>query len=242
MEKKSNYVLSASILIAALLIGGSLIYSTGKKNIDSSDKSDNVGDAADIISSIPQIDDEIVLGDPNAPVTIITFGDFQCPFCAKFYKETESLIVKNYVETGKAKLAFKALTFLGPESLNAALANECAKDQGKYWQFHDAIYEIEYIEFQKVMNGEIKTNEGNGNLNKELFKKIANDLNMATNDFINCYDDQKYKSELQKDGEEADKAMNGKISTPATFINGKLIQGAQPYEVFAKAIDEILKK
>jgi len=241
MENQKDRLLPFSILIAAALIAGAVIYSNSKKTPETNIAPPTKQEAIQI-SSEPQIDDDVVLGDPNAPITMIIFGDYQCPFCAKFFKETEGQIVKNYVETGKVKMVFKDLAFLGPESISAAEAAECAKEQNKYWQYHDALYEVEYAEFQKVMKGELSSSEGNGNLNRGLFGKIAADLGMNVNEFLSCFDSRKYKDEVDKDIKEAKAAMGQQASTPTSFINGEMIRGAQPYEVFSQTIDKALNK
>ncbi len=234
-EKKQNYLLSASILIAALLVAGALIYSTGVKNINQGGQKANIQETVQGLAK-PQIDDEAILGNPQAPVTIVVFSDYQCPFCGKFFSETESLIRKNYVETGKAKLIRKDLAFLGSESKAAFQAAQFAKDQGKYWQYDDAIFKIEIKEFQTTGN-----NENTGNLNRDTFKTIASDLKMNVDDFLSCFDSQKYMDKAEKNLQEAKSVMT-QLSTPTIFINDKMIQGAYPYNVFAQAIDEILNK
>lgn len=239
-KKGTDKFLSISILIAAVLIAGAFIYSAGLKETGKTDTQQKEQSAGAL--SAPEIGDDVILGDPNASVTIIIFGDYQCPFCAKFFKESELLIIKNYVESGKAKMVFKDLAFLGPESTAAAEAAECAKDQGKYWQYHNAIYEIEYAEVERVLKGELSSNEGNGNLNRNLFQKIASDLQMNVNDFLACFDSQKYAKEVEGDIEEAKAAIGERLATPTVFINGTMIQGAQPYDVFSEAIEEALIK
>lgn len=232
-SKKYDNFLAASILIAAILISGSIIYAVGIKNPKT--QTANVKEAVEL-SSKPEIGDDVILGDSNAPVTVFIFSDYQCPFCAKFYKETEQLIIKNYVDSGRAKLVYKDLAFLGPESLAASEASNCAKDQGKYWAYHDAIFEAELQEIDKSGNS-----ENTGNLNRDEFKKIAENLKMNVNDFLSCFDSKKYDSEIEQDTNEA-KAVIPKVSTPTIFVNDKMIQGAYPYEVFSQAIDEALKK
>ena len=227
-QQNKNYLLPASILIAAILIAGAVIYSTGAKNIKP--EKQNAQETAQRPSK-PQIDDDVVLGNPDAPVTIFIFSDYQCSFCGKFFEETELLIRKNYVETGKVKMVHKDLAFLGPESKAAAQAAECAKDQGKYWQYHDVLFETE------IRDGQ----EHNGNLNKNLFGKIASDLKMNVDEFLLCFDSQKYAAEVEKDIQEAQSAME-RTSTPTIFINDKMIQGAYPYNAFSQAIDEALNK
>mgnify|MGYP001592486426 CR=1 FL=1 len=103
--------------------------------------------------------------------------------------------------------------------------------QGKYWQYHDALYTIEYQEFLSSGN-----NEHTGNLNSELFGEIASDLKMNADQFLQCFDSQKYKSEVEKDINEAKSAMS-RLSTPTIFVNDKIFQGALPYSTFKDAID-----
>jgi len=234
-QKKQNYLLTASILIAAVLIAGALIYSTGLKNTKPEKQTANPEQTTQKLLS-PQIDDDVVLGDPQAPVTIFIYSDYQCPFCGKFFKETELLIRKNYVETGKVKMVYKGLALFGPESTAAAQAAQCAKDQGKYWAYHDAIFEIEMKELETLGN-----NENTGNLNRETFKKIASDLKMNTDEFLTCFDSQKYAAAAEKDNKEA-RTIIERLATPTVFINDKMIQGAYPYNIFSQAIEEALSK
>ena len=229
-QKEKEYFLPASILMAAVLVAGALIYSTGVKNTKPEKQEASLEQAVQK-STKPEIDDDVILGDVQAPVTVFIFSDYQCPYCGKFFKETESLIRKNYVETGKVKMVYKDLAFLGPESIAASQAAECARDQKKYWQYHDALFEAE------IQDGQ----EYNGNLNRELFEKIASNLKMNVDEFLSCFDSSKYAAEINKDIEEG-KSIMKQMSTPTIFINDKMIQGAHPYNVFAQAIDEVLNK
>lgn len=226
-QKEKNYLVPASIIVGALLVAGALIYAVGRKNTAQTPIT-NPGDG-------PQIKNEAVLGNPNATVTIFVFGDYQCPFCGKFFKETEMLLRKNYVDADKAKMVYKTLAFLGQESTNAAEAALCAREQNKFWEYHDAIFEIEDKESQT------ENNENNGNLKRDLFEKIASDLKMDTGKFLSCYDSQKYADEIKKTGDEAASLMD-RVSTPTIFINDQIVQGAYPYSAFAELIDKALNK
>jgi len=237
-QEKRDYVVPATILVAAALIAGALIYSTGLKNTKPGTQTADVGQnnqPAQQITS-PQIDGAAVLGDQKAPLTIFIFSDYQCPYCGKFYTESELLIRKNYVDTGKVNMVYKNLAFLGPESVSAANAAECAKDQAKFWNYHDALYNIEIKESQTKGNS-----ENTGNLTRDTFKQIATDLKMNVNDFLACYDSQKYAAEIQNDIQEANTLLP-QASTPTIFIGDKVIQGAYPYDVFSQAIDTALNK
>ena len=111
---------------------------------------------------------DVILGDPAAPVMIIEYGDYQCPYCAGFFTDIEPMLRTNYIETGKAKMVFRNFQFLSQESIDTAEAAECAKDQGKFWEFHDKIYEAEGKDGV----------EHNKNLNKDLFLQIATDIGL----------------------------------------------------------------
>jgi len=241
-NKTKDWLLPASILVAGVIIAGSVIYSTGLKNYKS--QNINAGEGQNQKATSTQEDlissSDAILGDPNAPVTIIEFGDYQCPYCAKFFNQIEPQLRKNYIETKKAKMIYKELAFLGSESEGAALAVSCAREQGKFWQFHDAIFETEWSEVEKVMAGALKSNENNGNLNRNFFEKTAADLKMDTSSFLQCFDSKKYKNEITDNYNKANKLMNGRISTPTLFINGQMIQGS--YEDIAQLIDIFLKK
>ena len=81
-----------------------------------------------------------ILGDPNAPITLVEFGDYQCHFCNVYYHNTEHEIFENYVKTGKINVIFKDYTIIGPDSIRAAHAAHCASEQGKFWQYHNTLY------------------------------------------------------------------------------------------------------
>lgn len=228
-----NYFLPASILVAAVLISGSVIYAVGVFNsgggrLDKTNQSSGSTSAGQGLKKEISPRD-VVLGDPKAPVTFIEYGDYQCPFCARFFKDTEPLIRENYIKTGKVKMVFRNFQFLGPESVSAAEAAECAKDQGKFWTYHDALYAAELKDGQ----------ENNGNLRKELFIDLAKNAGLDVNIFASCYDGGKYAGQVQKDT--ADAQALGVNSTPTVFVNGEETQGALPYLQFQTIIENALK-
>lgn len=169
-------------------------------------------------------DDDPVKGSENAPVTIIEFADFQCPFCARFYSQTLPQIEENYIKTGKVKLIYRdfPLSNIHKDAQKAAEAAECADDQDKFWEMHDKIF------------------ENQGSLSVENFKKWAEDLGLDTEEFDDCLDSGKHASEVQNDLR--DGSSYGVRGTPAFFVNGILVSGAQPYSVFQQAIEYELNK
>lgn len=169
-------------------------------------------------------DDDAVLGKVDAPVTIIEFSDYECPFCEKFFTETYPQLKKDYVDTGKVKIVFRdfPLSF-HPNAQKAAEAAECAGEQGgntAYFKMHDKLF------------------QNQNDLSVNSLKKYAKEIGLDTAKFNSCLDSGKMASEIQKD--ESDGQAAGVSGTPAFFINGKLLEGAQPYSAFKKVIDEEL--
>lgn len=169
------------------------------------------------------IDDDTVKGDKNAPVTIIEFSDFECPFCARFYENTLPQIIKEYVETGKVKFVYRdfPLSF-HRNAQKAAEAAECAGEQGRYYEMHDKL-------FEEGVSGGV-----------DSFKQYATDLSLDTAKFNDCLDSGKMEAEVQKDFSDGQKA--GVSGTPAFFIDGIPLSGAQPFEAFKQVIEAELAK
>jgi protein-disulfide isomerase len=176
-------------------------------------------------------DDDAVIGDANAPVTIVEFSDFQCPFCQRFYTQTEAQIINTYVKTGKARFIYRDFPLSFHQNAEkAALASECAHEQGKFWEYHDILF---------------KYSQGDGTgLNTEDLKKYASDLGLNTVQFNGCLDSEKYKSEVQKDMQ--DGTAVGIRGTPG-FLIGKTdgstaqtISGAYPFDAFQQVIEAAL--
>lgn len=227
LESKKDYLLPASILIAAVLISGSIVYMVGSRDKVPGGE-DRSKELAAIGQSVSILKRDVILGEPNAPVSIVEYGDYQCPFCGKFFKETEPLIREDYIKTGKVKMAYRNFAFLGPESFDAAEAAECAKDQKQFWGYHDLIFEREDADGR----------ENNGNLNRNLFLELAGELKLDTKVFAECFDTEKYALSVKK---ESDEARTVRVdSTPTNFINGEIVKGALPYSSFKAIIEGFL--
>lgn len=166
-------------------------------------------------------EDDAVLGNANASVTIIEFSDFECPYCGKFFTETLPLIKQNYINTGKVKLVYRdfPLSF-HPDSEKAAEAAECAGEQSKYWEMHDKLFEDQTA------------------LSVDNLKQYAKDIGLDSAKFNSCLDSGKMSTEVQKDL--ADGQSYGVSGTPTFFINGVELVGAQPYSAFDQVIKQAL--
>lgn len=163
--------------------------------------------------------DDHIRGDFNAKVTLVEYSDFECPYCEKHYP-TLKKILSDY---GKdVRLVYKQypLSF-HPNAQKAAESSECASEQGKFWEYHDKLFE----------------NQPTG-YSLDKFKQWATDLGLNSSKFNDCLDTGKYAQKVQADqAEGTSKGVNG---TPATFVNGQLISGAVPYETFKQAVDSLL--
>ena len=181
-------------------------------------------------------DDDPVRGNQDAPITIIEFSDFQCPFCARFHVQTLPLLLEEYIETGKAKLVYRdfPIQSIHPNAMAAAVAAECADDQGKYWEFHDRLFEAQN-QWDKADTVEAIS----------IFSKYAFDIGLELEQFNECLSGGKYVNEVRKDLE--DGRNYGVTGTPGFFVgNEKLgfveLKGAQPFESFKKVIDSQLSR
>lgn len=180
-------------------------------------------------------DDDPVLGDENAPVTIIEFSDYQCPFCRKFWTETFNDLKKDYIDTGKVKFIYRdyPLESIHPTAVQSAEAANCVREKGgdeAYYKMHDKIFQ----EGNKLDGGDPITGPVRGTAQYDLteLKKWAKDIGY---DIGSCLDSGKFESEIQKDLEDGSAA--GVSGTPGFFVNGQLISGAQPYSVFEQLIE-----
>lgn len=169
-----------------------------------------------------------IKGKSDAKVTIVEFADLRCPFCEQFFTNTESQLLKDYVDTGKAKFAFRQYPFLGPSSTVAADAVECANDQGKFWDMHDFLYKNQPSETDTSM------------YNTDTLTQDAVSLGMDGNQFRTCLDTKADDAKAQADFADGQKA--GVSGTPTFYVNGQQLVGAQPYSAFKTLIDAQLAK
>ena len=245
---KTNQVLVVLLIIASFILGSLWTKVQYLENNGSKD-SNTAGNAG--VTTVPQapagdtgpvtvsVDDDAVLGDKNAKVTLIDFSDYECPFCKRHFEQTLPELMKKYIDTGKVKMVYRdlPLPFHDPMATTEAIAANCAREQGDdttYYKFHDEMFKR-------------TTSNGNG-LTKDTLNTIASDLGLNADTFKSCVDSEKYKEEVQKDLADANKA--GATGTPTFFIgkstpNGEIsatkLVGAQPFSAFEAIIEEQLK-
>lgn len=216
-------IISISIFSAAYMItkGG---LSTGTLGQGSSQTSPLPGSQVKVTDR----SDQAYIGSKLAPVTMYEFGDFQCLFCKKFFQESFGNLKTKYIDTGKVRLVFRhfPITQIHNNAEIASEAAECANRQGQF----EAYYSILYTQGQ---------GDGTG-LDLGSLKKYASQIGLNTTTFNQCLDNHETKSVVTAD--EALGSSLGVTGTPAFFIDGQLILGAQPLDVFIKAIEVTLKK
>ncbi|MDC0036068.1 DsbA family protein [Nitrosopumilus sp.] len=169
-----------------------------------------------------------IMGNIDAPITILEWGDYQCTYCYKFHQNTLEVINEEFIKTGKVKIIFKDYPLNGPDSKLAAEASYCAQDQQKYWEYHNELYDN--------WGG-----ERTGWITRESLTKFAESTELNISEFNKCLDDHKYQNKvdsLYNFGKEI-----GIDATPSflVFNNEKIIKirGNQPLEVFLKTFDEL---
>jgi len=160
-----------------------------------------------------------IWGPVNAPVTIIEFSDYECPYCHKWYTEIWPQIQQAYPD--QIRLVYKdfPLTQSHPNASPAASAARCANDQGMYWQFHDQLFRASTLSLQ-------------------TYQAVAANLGMDVTQWQNCFDSNKYNADIEADYNYG--AQLGITGTPTFFINGIPLVGAQPFSAFKSVIDQEL--
>lgn len=165
--------------------------------------------------------DDLAEGDANAPVTVVEFSDFQCPFCAQA-APTLARIRSTYGKQVRFVWKDLPLTAIHPQAFKASEAGWCANEQGKFWNYHDHLF------------------ANRGALEPANLKKYAAEMKLDTAKFDACLDSSKYSERVRQSMNMA--STLGVTSTPSTFVNGRLVSGAQPYAEFAAVIDDELER
>ena len=173
-----------------------------------------------------------VLGDVNAPITLIEFGDYQCHFCNVHFHNTEHDLLENYIYTGKVKMIFKDFTIIGPDSINAAHGTHCADDQGKFWEYHDILYNN-------------WTGENNGWASSENLLGFAQEIELNIDEWSKCMIEARH-SQIITDSSKNAREL-GITGTPAFFVVGPdnnivKISGAKPFKNFETIFEQEIEK
>lgn len=199
-EKRKNIVIISVIAVAAIVIIGLIIFNQNNSRVS-------------VIAITPtpysQVDRNS-MGDPNAPVKVDIYSDYQCPYCKKLSDELLPTLIEKYVNTGQVYLTYHSFVIIGPESINASSGAYCAADQNQFWQFHEILFAN-------------WTGENVGDYTSKKIKAFAESLGLDTKAFNECYDSGKAQQQI-----DADSAAGEAIPltyTPSVLINGKLDDG-----------------
>ena len=232
-RRKSPVIPSIVALVAAVLLGVTLVGAWGgdeegpsADGTSSSAGSADQGKAPDatweqLVRREP--DDPMARGDVDAPVVMLAYSEFQCPFCGKFARDTEPSLVEKYVEDGTLRIEWRDFPYLGPESGTAAEAGRAAAAQDKFWEFQTAMYAD-----QPPPNS--------GKIDEDYLVDVADRIGLDLDQFR-----EDLASKAAKQGVATDFAEGqaiGVTGTPAFVINGVPVIGAQPLEVFEKTIEQ----
>jgi len=245
MKKGSNKLLPVSILVASILVSGSLSYfgyeyankmtddvfnakvEQGIKAFIAKQQAAQPEDKTGTVVQGDFSDDDSVLGDKNAPVTMIEFSDYQCPVCQRFHAEVFPALKEKYIDTGKMKLVYRdlPLTSIHPYAYPAALAADCVKDQGgdtMYYKMHENMFKAEL----------------SSDLTPDVLQKAATDSGANLSEFNKCVAADKFKDEIAKDSKDA--ADLGFRGTPGFLINGYMMDGLYSLQAYEQVIDKAL--
>lgn len=223
MKQKNNTALIlvlGGIFIAIMIIAGAIIYKGPNSN----------NNTTTILSSTlldPNDPNASIIGDINAPLTIFIFDDFQCPYCKQLHEEAVKTIRESYVKEEKVKIILRNKAFLGPESVLAGQAAQCAKDQNAFENYADKLF--------AEQNGENRGTYINPNL-----KRFAKEIGLDENTFNTCLDSNKYESFIKAETKATDAL--GIRSTPTIFIDGQKIDGLRSFSYLQPIIDNALAK
>lgn len=238
-EQRNRLALISMISLGALFIVFAIIYPQVKPFLD-----------IVTVASEPRPDaDRNTMGNPEAPIQITEYSDFQCPFCKQFFTETEPLLVQYYIETGRVYFSYRSAgnwvsaniaraTNSTPktESQDAALAAYCAADQDKFWEMHDALF------------ANSRDLEDQGSFSGRRLRAIADTVGMDMNAWQDCYDSGTYAEQVQQDLSDAQAAnIEGTPYFVITYlVNGetktRIINGAQPFSTFQVELEAALNE
>lgn len=211
------------LLIGALVVIGGLALVWTKLKTRQTDGTIQ-GGGSEQTANIPEGEDgvpKLIIGGVKAPITIIEYGDFQCPICKRFFEQTEPQLISEYIDTGKAKIEFRVETHIGKESQYAGEAAYCGAEQDKFQAMHDVLYR----------------NQGDpdsGAFSYGNLKRLAAQAGLDQLAFDTCLDSGRYRQTVIDSNTEAQRRISG---TPTFFIGDQKISGAQPIGVFRAVLD-----
>lgn len=220
---KQNLILPISIVIAGVLIAVTILYTGSNRSTQGSlaQGAANPPDSGRKVE-VTIADTDPTLGNVDAPVTLIAFEDFECPFCERFSQQTLPLIIDEFVKSGKVRIVWKDFPLsIHSRAQETHEAGRCAWEQDKFWEYHNEIY------------------SNQNNLGTNDLKRYAKNLGLNESQFTSCLDSGKYTALIREKISEG--TSIGVSGTPSFLINGRLVVGAQPYQTFADIINQAIQ-
>lgn len=232
-EQNASTFLPVAILLASVILGGSLIYAAVTMQGSPANLAGQTGGQSgeEQTSGGQGFPDTFTVdlkgwpskGSENAPVVIVEYSDFACPFCKRFHDDTLPQLIQEYIDAGKVRFVYKDFPVVGGEK--AAEAAHCAADQGKYWEYHDMLFANQTED--RGSWGNVSVHEG-----------YAKELGLNVSLFTECFESGKHQEKVALSTRES--MENGGTGTPFFLINDNPIVGAQPFESFKQIIDREL--
>lgn len=228
-KKIARLVLPLVIILGFFLLIASNLY-VAQILLYKLDKIENklpVGEGAGLIVPIELTKGVPMLGKTEAKVTVVEFADYKCPYCKNFHEKIYNKLKTEFIDSGKVKYAYVNFAFLGEDSKTAAQASKCAKDQGKFWEFHSELYAQQ-------------ANLTDQGFTEAILKSVAGKYKLDQLKFLDCLKTQKYITEVEEEGMLA--ADLGVEGTPTVFINNIEYTGDLTYLKFKQAILQALEE
>jgi protein-disulfide isomerase len=209
-RSKTYMLLAAAVIVAIVAVGVIVLLDQGASNSQAED-----GNLAS----------EKSLGAEDAPVVVVEYSDFQCPYCQQFATGPGQQLRDEYVAQGQVRFVYRHFAFIGNESLWAAEASECANEQGRFWDYHDKLFAEQ-------------SGENRGAFSKDNLRAFAADLGLDTEQFDQCFASGRYEGQVQADIQDAQRRQIN--STPSILVNGQYITNGASYPVLQAAVEAAL--
>lgn len=223
--RPQRVILPVLVAVGALVLA--IVMATGGKDDEDQKVSSGGKTTAPADGGSPgdtaSANDPTSLGSANAPVVMVAYSEFQCPYCGRFAKETLPTLIERYVDPGVLRIEWRDLPYLGDESFRASYGARAAAQQDAFWAFHDVLFD------------EQSPKPNSGHITDEYLIGVASELGLDVEQF-----EADYRSDAVNDavGDDRDSGVRAGVNgTPAFFVNGTPVVGAQPVEVFVEAIE-----
>ncbi|GEM_PF-3327391 len=231
MEKIKPFLMPGAVVIAGMFIAGAVVWSNTEDCSAEGDDSQVAGrvvEAAELERTVElkqyESVDGMALGDPDAPVEVVEYSDYACPFCARHWGEVMPQIMDQYISQGEVRYVYRDLPVVG--GARAAEAARCAGEQGDYWRYHDVLFSRQQQDRERWSD-------------VNIHQDYAEFLDLDAEELAECFTEGRYQDEVAASAQEAQEL--GGEGTPFFVINGQTLAGAQPFPVFSSVIDEFLE-